>query len=60
MQLSIIVPVYNVEKYIRPCVDSLYRQGLDDNTFEIVIVNDGTEDDSFCRIEDIVALNKNI
>ena len=31
LRLSIIVPVYNVEKYIRPCIESIYRQGLDED-----------------------------
>ena len=29
--LSIIVPVYRVEKYIRSCVESIFRQGLPDS-----------------------------
>ena len=45
-QLSIIIPVYNVEKYIRSCVKSVFRQGLSDEDYEIIIVNDGTEDRS--------------
>ena len=50
-KLSIIVPVYNVEEYIRPCIESIFRQGLDDSDFEVIIVNDGTEDRSMedCR-----------
>ena len=49
--LSIIVPVYNVEQYIRPCIESLYRQGLDEADFEVILVNDGTQDDSFGQIK---------
>ena len=44
MDLSIIVPVYNVEKYIRPCIESIFKQGLDDTDYEVIIVNDGTKD----------------
>ena len=29
-QLSIIVPVYNIEKYIRACMESIIHQGLDE------------------------------
>ena len=39
MDLSIIVPVYNVENYIRPCIESIFKQGLDDASFEVIIVN---------------------
>ena len=41
-RLSIIVPVYQVEKYIRACFESIFKQGLDDADFEVIIVNDGT------------------
>ena len=53
-QLSVIVPVYNVEKYIRPCIESIFRQGLKDDTFEIIIVNDDTPDRSMDMIDDII------
>lgn len=58
--LSIIVPVYNVEKYIHPCLDSIFRQGLDEDIFEVIIVNDGTEDRSMEVIQDIIEQHKNI
>ena len=60
MDLSIIVPVYNVEKYIRSCIDSNYKQSLDDNRFEVIIVNDGTEDNSIGVIADIINQHTNI
>ena len=60
MKLSIIVPVYNVEKYIRPCVESIFRQGLDEDDFEVVIVNDGTPDKSMEIIADIIEAHQNI
>ena len=59
-QLSIIVPVYNVEKYIRTCIESIYRQRLDDSCFEVIIVNDGTQDRSMEVIEDIIEKHTNI
>lgn len=44
MFLSIIVPVYNLERYIRKCVDSCLAQGFDD--YEILLVDDGSTDES--------------
>lgn len=41
-KLSIIVPVYNVEKYIEKCLDSLVGQTLKD--IEVIVVNDGSKD----------------
>jgi glycosyltransferase involved in cell wall biosynthesis len=60
MDLSIIVPVYKVEKYIHTCIESIYKQGLDEDSFELIIVNDGTPDNSMEMIQDIIAQHKNI
>lgn len=60
MTLSIIIPVYNVEKYIRSCIESIYRQGLNENDFEIILVNDGTPDNSIGGIYDILNQHSNI
>ena len=48
-RISIIVPVYNVEKYLAQCLESLIHQTLQE--MEIVLVNDGSTDDSglICR-----------
>lgn len=43
-KVTISVPVYNVEKYIRKCLDSLVSQTLGE--IEIILVNDGSTDDS--------------
>ncbi len=59
-KLSIIVPVYNVEKYIRPCFESIFKQGLDESIFEVIIVNDGSTDHSMEMIEDIISQHHNI
>ena len=48
-KLSIIVPVYNVEKYIVKCISSLLNQNHD--SYELIIVNDGTKDDSINLIK---------
>ena len=44
MKVSIIVPVYNVEKYITRCVESLINQTLED--IQIILVDDGSKDQS--------------
>lgn len=43
-KLSIIVPIYNVEQYLKCCVESLCAQDFDD--YEIVLVDDGSTDES--------------
>lgn len=59
-KLSIIVPVYNVEKYIRSCIKSIYYQGLKEDDFEVIIINDGTKDRSIEVIQDIISRHDNI
>jgi glycosyltransferase involved in cell wall biosynthesis len=44
MKISVIVPVYNVEKYLNKCVDSIINQTYKD--LEIILVNDGSNDRS--------------
>ena len=44
MKISVIVPVYKVEEYLRKCLDSLVNQTLKD--IEIIVVNDGSPDNS--------------
>ena len=41
-KISIIVPIYNVEKYLSRCLDSLLTQTLTD--FEVIAINDGSTD----------------
>ncbi len=44
MKLSIIIPVYNTEKYVAGCLDSVIDPSLSD--YEIIVVNDGSTDQS--------------
>ena len=44
MLLSFIVPLYNCERYIATCLDSILAQGLAANSFEVLVVNDGSTD----------------
>ena len=47
--ISVIVPIYNVENYLRQCLDSILEQTL--SHFEVILVNDGSPDSSgdICR-----------
>ena len=44
MKISVIVPVYNVENYIRECLDSILASTYTD--FELILVDDGSTDNS--------------
>lgn len=45
-KISIIIPVYNVEQYIRECLDSVCNQLGTDGKYEIILINDGSTDHS--------------
>ena len=46
MRLSLIVPVFDVQDYLRQCLDSLICQDLPDDDYEIVLIDDGSRDAS--------------
>lgn len=52
MKLSFIIPVYNVEKYIAKCLDSLLDQDIDYTEYEIICINDCSPDNSKAIIQD--------
>ena len=58
--ISVIVPVYNVEKYLERCLDSIINQTLKD--VEIICVNDGSTDNSINILKEyssqIIIVNK--
>ena len=41
---SVIIPVYNIEQYVRRCVDSVLQQDFTD--YEVILVDDGSTDQS--------------
>lgn len=49
-KFSIIIPVYNVEEYIKECLDSVFNQTFED--YEVIVVNDGTKDNSMNIVKD--------
>lgn len=57
-KLSIIVPVYNVEKYLPKCLESLIKQTLND--IEIICVNDGSMDNSLAILKEFASRDSRI
>ncbi len=60
MKLSIIVPVYNVEKYVSDCLDSLLNQDLAEDEYEIICVDDGSKDSSGAILDEYAKNHSNI
>ncbi len=57
-KISIIIPVYNVEKYLRQCLDSVVNQTL--REIEIICVDDGSTDSSLDILQEYAAKDKRI
>lgn len=61
MLLSVIVPLYNSEPYIRKCLDSILHQDIPHSEYEIICVNDESPDNSYQLVQDeYVSKYKNI
>lgn len=58
MRLSIIIPVYNAEKTLRRCLDSILSQ--DDGNYEVICINDGSNDSSLEILEEYALQDKRI
>lgn len=53
--LSIVIPVYNLEKYIVPCIDSIIEnKGVSKDSFEVIVVNDGSTDNTPALVEEYI------
>ena len=57
-KVSVVVPIYNVEKYLRECVDSILAQTLKD--IEVILVDDGSPDDCGKIIDEYAANDKRV
>lgn len=58
IKVSVIIPVYNTEKYIRDAVESIIKQTLKE--LEIIIINDGSTDNSLQIIEELSNIDNRI
>jgi glycosyltransferase involved in cell wall biosynthesis len=60
MQLSVIIPVYNVEKYVARAISSILQNGLDQADYEIVVVDDESPDASLSIVRDLAVSHPQI
>lgn len=51
--VSIIIPMYNAEKYIGECLESIFAQTM--NNFEVIVVDDCSTDNSCKVVENFIA-----
>lgn len=60
MKLSIVIPAYNVEKYIGNCLDSIFNQKIEARLLEVIVVNDGSKDGTEDIIKQYAAYHPNL
>lgn len=60
LKLSIIVPLYNSEKYLPKCLDSLLNQDIPEQDYEVILVDDGSPDGSRRIADDYASRHSNI
>lgn len=58
MKFSIIIPVYNIERYIKNCVESVLKQSY--KNFEIILVDDGSKDNSGLICNDLKKMSSKV
>lgn len=59
-QLSVIIPVYKVRDYVGQCLQSIFDGGCDESEYEVIVVNDGTPDDSMAVVREICKGRENV
>ncbi|GAA4885402.1 hypothetical protein GCM10023311_05100 [Flaviramulus aquimarinus] len=60
MRLSVLIPMYNAQKYIGNCLDSFINQDIPSEDFEIIVIDDGSTDGSANIVEAYTKKAKNI
>lgn len=60
MLISFIIPLYNCATYIERCLDSIYQTQEDDSSFEVIVIDDGSEDDGLQKVANYSKARKNL
>ena len=58
--LSIIIPLYNCEKYIKQCLDTIFRQEMNESEFEVIVIDDGSKDSGYSLASEYANRHQNI
>lgn len=59
-KLSFVIPAYNVEKYVERCLDAIYSQQINENNFEVIVIDDGSIDGTLSVVKKIQKCHANM
>jgi glycosyltransferase involved in cell wall biosynthesis len=59
-KISIIIPMYNVAQYLEKCIGSVYNQGLNEDEFEVILVDDESPDNSLEVAKNLTQKRSNV
>ena len=60
IKLSYIIPIYNAERFLEECLDSIYTTSVDESAFEVICVNDCSPDNSRDKVLEYQKTHKNL
>lgn len=58
--LSIIIPLYNCEKFIKQCLDTIFRQEMNESDFEVIVIDDGSKDSGYSLASEYAKRYQNV
>lgn len=58
--ISIIIPLYNCEEYIKQCLDTIFRQEMNESDFEVIVIDDGSKDSGYSLASEYAKRHQNI
>ncbi|MEZ9630706.1 glycosyltransferase family 2 protein [Vibrio breoganii] len=51
LEISIIIPLYNSQEFVKQCMDSILQQSFDKSKIEVIVIDDGSTDDSYSIVK---------
>ena len=59
-KVTVLITTYNYDKFIGDAIDSILKQDYEINKIEIIIIDDGSKDDTFIVVQEYIKINNNI
>jgi glycosyltransferase involved in cell wall biosynthesis len=60
MQISVIIPTHNRSKILQECLQAIFRQDLEEKDYEVIVVDDGSSDNTSATVKNVKISHKNL